>query len=102
MGFLKGVAGASAYATRPGSLKCQFDAFGVGIEVREAAAIENDQVVHVVVKTREGGTQMWSNFLFVNQFVTGNGLRFDVLEARIAQLGKIRRAKGSAINGFER
>src|ERR1017187_1836904 len=44
---------------------------------------------------------MLAIFLLVSQFITGDVLGLDVLETGIAQLRKIRRAEGGAVNGLE-
>src|ERR1035441_941708 len=101
-GALKRIARPAANSAGPEAFQGQLHAFGIRVEVGEAPAVEDNQIVHPIVEAGEGRPQMSSDVLLVHQLIAGNLLRLDVLEPRIAQLREIRRAEGGSVNGFER
>ena len=100
--LLVGITQAGPDAVGPESLKGHFDPVGLRIEIGESPVLQHDQIIHLIIVTRNRRPQMSADALLIDQFVGVDLLRFDVLEPRIAEFRKIGRAKRRPVNGFER
>src|ERR1019366_6238913 len=95
LGILQRITGPPTNPSSPGTIQGEFHAFSLRVKIREASAIKDDQIIHLIVKARDRRAEMGPDLLLIHHLIAGNFLRLERLRRR-GYLVEARRTEGGA------